>query len=493
MAGEILRRKLLILENDRALRPELEGMFADLEVTTGETSEQALALMRRLEPDVVLFDLGAARQPAVAAHSLELLRQILQLSPDTKIIAMTEHDARELAVAAVGLGATDFYYKPLDAGVLSIVVRRAFRIRELEEENRRLRERTGAMALEGIIGASDAMRSLCRAVEKVAPTGATVLILGDSGTGKELIARSVHRLSGRAHRPFVAINCAAIPDTLLESELFGYEKGAFTGAAKRTLGKLEAADGGTVFLDEIGEMPPSLQAKLLRVLQERTIERIGGREPIPLDLRFLCATNRKLQALIGSGGFREDLYYRISEVTIKVPALRERQGDGLLIAQVLLQKMSERFGKSSRGLAPDAIRAIQAHPWPGNVRELENRLKGAVIMAEGVVVTAEDLGLKDPGEDPEYLNLRVARQRAEVQAARQALAVACGNVSRAAELLGVTRPTLYDLLERHQIDAAQFGRHSAAASSRGPWGLEGVEGSPQPDSSGSSEPAAQAS
>ncbi|HEY3784836.1 MAG TPA: PEP-CTERM-box response regulator transcription factor, partial [Steroidobacteraceae bacterium] len=388
MAAEILRRKLLILENDRALRRELEGIFADLDVTTGETSEQALALVRRTEPDVVLFDLGAARQPAVAAQSLDLLRQILQISPDTKIIAMTEHDARELAVAAVGLGAADFYYKPLDAGVLSIVVRRAFRIRELEEENIRLRERTGAMALEGIIGASDAMRGLCRAVEKVAPTGATVLILGDSGTGKELIARSVHRLSGRAHKAFVAINCAAIPDTLLESELFGYEKGAFTGAAKRTAGKLESADGGTIFLDEIGEMPASLQAKLLRVLQERVVERIGGRTLIPLDLRFVCATNRKLQELIGTGGFREDLYYRISEVTINVPALRDRQGDSMLIAQVLLQQMSERFGKTTRGLAPDAIRAIQAHPWPGNVRELENRIKGAVIMAEGVVVTA---------------------------------------------------------------------------------------------------------
>jgi two-component system NtrC family response regulator len=466
-----IRRKLLILENDRGLRRELEGMFADLDVIAGETTEQALAMVRRAEPDVVLLDLGAARQPDVAAQSLALLRQILHLSPDTKIIAMTEHDARELAVAAVGLGATDFYYKPLDAGVLSIVVRRAFRIRELEVENGRLREQTGAMALEGIIGASDAMRSLCRAVEKVAPTSATVLILGDSGTGKELIARSLHRLSGRAHKTFVAINCAAIPDTLLESELFGYEKGAFTGAAKRTPGKLELADGGTIFLDEIGEMPASLQAKLLRVLQERTVERIGGRTPIPLDLRFICATNRKLDELVGraapdaaAGSFREDLYYRISEVTINVPPLRERQGDSLLIAQVLLQQMSERFGRPTRGLAPDAIRAIQAHPWPGNVRELENRIKGAVIMADGVVVTANDLGLKDPGEDPEYLNLRVARQRAELQAARQALAVARGNLSRAAELLGVTRPTLYDLIERHHIDASSFGRGGAAAA-----------------------------
>jgi two-component system, NtrC family, response regulator len=463
MAAMMQRRKLLILENDRALRRELEAIFSDLEVTAAEASDQTLALVRRTEPDVVLFDLGATNDPTHGQHSLALLRQILNISPDTKIIAMTEHDARELAVSAVGLGATDFYHKPLDAGVISIVVRRALRIRELEEENWRLRERTGAMALEGIIGVSDSMRSLCRAIEKVAPTNATVLLLGDSGTGKELLARALHRLSGRAHKPFVAINCAAIPDTLLESELFGYEKGAFTGAAKRTAGKLESADGGTVFLDEIGEMPPSLQAKLLRVVQERTVERIGGRVPLVLDLRIVCATNRPLDTLLGTGGFRDDLYYRISEVTIKIPPLRDRQGDSLLVAQFLLQQIAERFGKPSRGLAPDAIRAIQAYRWPGNVRELENRIKGAVIMAEGVVVTAADLGLEDPGDDPEYLNLRVARQRAEAQAVRQSLAVAKGNLSRAAELLGVTRPTLYDLLGKHGIDAAQFGRHAAQA------------------------------
>jgi len=455
------RRKLLILENDRGLRRELEAIFSDLEVATGETTEQALVQLRRIEPDVVLFDLGAARDPSVAAQSLALLRRILNLAPDTKIIAMTEHDARELAVAAVGLGAADFYHKPIDAGVLSIVVRRAFRIRELEEENWRLREQTGAMALEGIIGVSDAMRSLGRAIEKVAPTNATVLLLGDSGTGKELLAHALHRLSDRSDKAFVAINCAAIPDTLLESELFGYEKGAFTGAAKRTPGKLEAADGGTIFLDEIGEMPPSLQAKMLRVLQERTVERIGGRTPIPLNLRIICATNRNLEALIGTGQFRDDLFYRIGEVTLRVPPLRDRQGDSLLLAQFLLQSMSERFGKPTRGLAPDAIRAIQAHKWPGNVRELENRIKGAVIMAEGAVVTANDLGLQDPGEDPEFLNLRVARQRAESQAVRQALAVSRGNLSRAAELLGVTRPTLYDLLERHSIEVSQFARSAS--------------------------------
>jgi two-component system NtrC family response regulator len=452
------RRKLLLVQSDQALRRELETIFADLDVMCVDASEQALTLVRRAEPDVVLFDVGAAREAAHAPHELGLLRQILAIAPKTKIIAMTEPDARELAVQAVGLGAADFYHKPIIAGVLSIVVRRAFRIRELEVENGRLRERSGSMALEGIIGVSDAMRTLCHAIEKVAPTNATCLILGESGTGKELLARALHRLSDRARRPFVAINCAAIPDTLLESELFGYEKGAFTGAATRTAGKLESAHGGTLFLDEIGEMPALLQAKLLRVVQERTVERIGGRTPIALDLRLLCATNRDLDAHMASGAFREDLYYRLSEVTIRVPPLRDRHGDGLLLAQFMLQETAQRYGRATKGFAPEAIRAIQAHRWPGNIRELENRIKGAVIMAETTVVSASDLGLQDPGDNPEYLNLRVARHKAEVQAVRQALAVARANLSRTAELLGITRPTLYDLLQKHHIDAAQFGR-----------------------------------
>ena len=453
------RRKLLILESDPALSQELAVMFADLEVVFGDGGEQTLGIVRRLEPEVVLFSLDTHHGPEGAQRSLGLVQEILHNAPDTKIIAMTEDDARDLAVRAVGMGATDFYYKPINAAVLSIVVRRAFRIRELEEENWRLREQTGPMALDGIIGVSDNMRSSCHAVRKVAPTGATVLLLGESGTGKELFARAVHALSRRADKPFVAINCAAIPDNLLESELFGYEKGAFTGAMKRTPGKLECADGGTIFLDEIGEMPASLQSKLLRVLQERAVERVGGRDLVPLDIRIVCATNRNLDELIASGAFREDLYYRISEVTVRIPPLRERQGDCLLLAQFLVQQAAERYSRPVRSLGPDAIRAIQAHRWPGNVRELENRIKGAVIMAETAVLSASDLNLRDPGEGEESLgslNLRSARQRAEAQALRQALAVARGNLTRAADLLGVTRPTLYDLLDRHGIDSAKF-------------------------------------
>jgi two-component system, NtrC family, response regulator len=453
------RRKLLILERDPTLCRELAVMFADLDVVFGDGGEHTLGIVRRVEPEVVLFSLDTHHGPEGAQRSLGMVQEILHNAPDTKIIAMTEDDARDLAVRAVGMGATDFYYKPINAAVLSIVVRRAFRIRELEEENWRLREQTGPMALDGIIGVSDNMRACCHSIRKVAPTGATVLLLGESGTGKELFARAVHALSRRADKPFAAINCAAIPDNLLESELFGYEKGAFTGAMKRTPGKLECADGGTIFLDEIGEMPASLQSKLLRVLQERAVERVGGRELVPLDLRIVCATNRNLDDLIANGGFREDLYYRISEVTVRVPPLRERLGDSLLLSQFLLQQAAERYSRPVRSLSPDAIRAIQAHRWPGNVRELENRIKGAVIMAETTVVTASDLGLRDPGEGEDTvgsLNLRAARQRAEAQALRQALAVARGNLTRAADLLGVTRPTLYDLLDRHGIDSAKF-------------------------------------
>jgi two-component system, NtrC family, response regulator len=455
--------RLLILENDAQLRAELESAFRDLEVTSAPATGHApvMALLRRLAPDVVLYDLGEGLEAAGSRESLEIMRQVLTLSPDIKIVAMMAKGARDLAVEALGIGATDFYFKPIDLTVLSLVVRRAMRIRELEEENWRLRERSGAMVLDGIIGVSDSMRRACRAIEKVAPTSATVLLLGESGTGKELLARAVHRISPRADKPFVAINCAAIPDSLLESELFGYEKGAFTGAAKRSLGKLECANGGTVFLDEIGEMPPALQAKLLRVLQEHAIERVGGRELVRLDLRIVCATHRNLEERIANGTFREDLFYRIGEVTVRVPPLRERQGDCLLLAQYLLRDMAERYSRPTRGLALDATRALQAYSWPGNVRELENRIKGAVIMGEGAVVTAADLGLTDPGDDTDFLNLRAARQRAEIQALRQSLAMASGNLSRAAELLGVTRPTLYDLMDKHHIQAGPFMPNAA--------------------------------
>jgi len=300
------------------------------------------------------------------------------------------------------------------------------------------------------------MMKVCRMIEKVAPTNATALLLGDSGTGKELLARALHVLSPRATCEFVAINCAAIPDTLLESELFGYEKGAFTGAFKQTPGKFELADGGTLFLDEIGDMPVALQAKLLRFLQDRVVERVGGRERIAVDVRIVCATNKDLPALVETGAFRQDLFYRISEVTVRIPPLRDRPGDAIVIAQTVMERRAREHSRSLRGFTPDALKAIQGYPWPGNIRELENRVNGAVIMAEGKYIGVEELGLADVANaGVDWLNLRTARQRAESDAIRQALALSHGNLSRAAELLGITRPTLYDLLEKNSISVAE--------------------------------------
>jgi two-component system NtrC family response regulator len=325
----------------------------------------------------------------------------------------------------------------------------------LEQENSRLLrlESENTSPLDGIVAASGKMLEVCRRVEKVAPTNATTLLLGESGTGKELLARALHSLSTRAARPFVAINCAAIPDSLLESELFGHEKGAFTGAVKQTPGRIETADSGTLFLDEIGDMPLALQAKLLRFLQERVIERVGGREQISVDVRVVCATNQDLGQAIKAGRFREDLYYRISEITIEIPPLRERKGGRLILARSLLEKFAAQQKKNFKGFSVDAQNAIQNYHWPGNVRELENKIKGAIIMAEGKLVTAADLGLGDIDARPPNLNLREVRREAEGQAIRRALVHASGNVSKAAKLLGITRPTLYDLLQKYGIQA----------------------------------------
>jgi two-component system NtrC family response regulator len=299
------------------------------------------------------------------------------------------------------------------------------------------------------------MNDVIERLKRIAPTDATVLIQGETGTGKELVAQALHQNSPRKKKPFVALNCAALSENILESELFGHIKGAFTDASQDRVGKFEYANGGTMFLDEVGDMPLALQAKLLRFLQERVIERVGGRETIPVDVRVVCATNRDLGASIAAGQFRQDLYYRISEVTIQIPPLRERAGDVLVIAQALLADRARRHGRALRGFTPDAIRALQSHTWPGNIRELENKINGAVIMAEGKQVTAADLGLAEGAGDLEFLNLRTARQRAEAQAIRSALALSAGNLSRAAELLGITRPTLYDLMNKNGLSVGE--------------------------------------
>ena len=441
------RPGLLIVEDDLGLQKQLKWCFDEYRVWVAATRTEALAQLRRFEPAVVLQDLGLPPDAAGVSEGLKTLQEILQAAPQVKVIVVTGNGDQTNAVKAVGLGATDFCQKPVEPQILKLIVARAFRMHALEEQNRLLQGHSTS-PLAGVIATDEAMLKVCRMVEKVAPTDVSVLILGESGTGKELLAHAIHALSARKDGRFVAINCAAIPEQLLESELFGHEKGAFTGAVKQTLGKVEMAEGGTLFLDEIGDMPAPLQAKLLRFLQDRVIERLGGRKPIPVNVRVVCATNQDLQALIVDQRFRQDLYYRISAVTINVPPLRQRGSGVVVLAQAILQRIAAESATKLRGMSDDALGALQHYAWPGNVRELENKLRAAVIMAEGQLIHAGDLGLDTPVTVPPQLNLAEVRLHAERQALIQALALAQNNVSRAAELLGVSRPTLYDLLER---------------------------------------------
>jgi two-component system NtrC family response regulator len=443
-------RKLLIVEDDPGLLSQLRWCFEDYEVLAAEDRKTAIAELRRHEPPVVLQDLGLPPDEEGVEEGFATLKETLKLAPHTKVIVVTGHGDQANAVTAVGLGAYDFYQKPVDVETLQLLVSRAYQIHELEEQNRQLLQQSAQSPLDGIVAASEAMLRVCRMVEKVAPTDATTLLQGESGTGKELLARALHGLSARKDEAFVAINCAAIPDTLLESELFGFEKGAFTGAVKQTPGKIEVASGGTLFLDEIGDMPLALQAKLLRFLQERVVERIGGRTEIPVDVRVVCATNQDLGKAQAEGTFREDLFYRISEITINIPPVRERHGGRILLARYLLNQYTRQQGTSLRSFSDDAQDAIESYRWPGNVREMENKIKAAVIMAETKFVTAADLGLEQAEAAP-TLNLRAVRQDAETQAIRQALVRTAGNISRAAELLGITRPTLYDMMQKYGI------------------------------------------
>ena len=443
------KRKLLIVEDDPGLQKQLKWSFENYELEVAGDRASALEALRRLEPPVVTLDLGLPPDPANASEGLLTLNEILRAAPTTKVIIVTGNDDRDVAVKAVGQGAYDFYEKPIDPDVLSLIVERAHRLHELETENRRLAASVRE-PLSGVIAGSTQMLEVCRRIEKIAPTDTTVLLLGESGTGKEVLARAIHELSARRDRRFVAINCAAIPETLLESELFGYEKGAFTGAAKQTRGKLEYADGGTLFLDEMGDLPTPLQAKLLRFLQERVIERIGGREEIAVETRVICATHKNIKAQIAQGQFREDLYYRISELTVSIPPLRERPGDSILIARVLLNKFRQINNAQVRDFSPAALAAIENYEWPGNVRELENRVKRAVIMADGPVIEPFDLELDAPASSG-FRTLRAIREEAEAAAIQQALAASAGQVGRAAEMLGVSRPTVYHLMKKYNI------------------------------------------
>lgn len=449
MTSEI-SRALLIVEDDLALQKQLRWSFDQFETLTAADRESALTQIHRHTPAVVTMDLGLPPDADSVSEGFRLLEQILSTAPDTKVIVLTGQNDRTNALRAIALGAYDFFAKPFEPELLALTIDRAFRLHDLQQENRRLRTTTLPAALSGLITRDASMQRVCRTIEKVASSNATVLLLGESGTGKELLARGLHEASPRRTERFVAINCAAIPENLLESELFGYEKGAFTGAAKTTPGKIETANSGTLMLDEIGDLPLPLQAKLLRFLQERVIERLGGRQEIPVDVRIVCATHQDLKSHISNGRFREDLYYRLAEIVVPIPPLRERQGDAVLLAHALVHKFANEQKRGNMTLSEDAARAIEAYQWPGNVRELENCIKRAVIMTDSPRIASDDIGLEtaDNSKDGEFIDLRKVRDDAERKAVVTALARANGNMLRTSEILGVSRPTLYDLLHR---------------------------------------------
>ena len=448
--------RLLIIEDDEGLQAQLKWAYEDFAVTIAGDRDSALAALRSEEPDVVTLDLGLPPDPDGTSEGFAVLDAIMALKPDTKVIVASGHGARESALQAIKRGAYDFYQKPVDIEALGLIVRRACALREIEAENRRLAAKVGEdkTVLGTLITAAPEMAKVARTIERVANTNVSVMLLGASGTGKELLARGLHEASDRRGGAFVALNCAAIPETLLEAELFGHEKGAFTGAVRTNEGKIELAHGGTLFLDEVGDIPLPLQVKLLRFLQERTIERIGGRKPIEVDTRIVCATHQDLEAMIAAGTFREDLFYRLAEIVVKVPTLAERPGDAVLLAKAFLARFAKEMNPAVKGFATDALAAIDAWPWPGNVRELENRVKRAVIMADGKLVAAGDLDLDEPEADTaEVLNLKSARERADRTVIRHALARSEGNISNSAKLLGISRPTLYDLLKQYDLHA----------------------------------------
>ncbi|RCU45170.1 PEP-CTERM-box response regulator transcription factor [Corallincola luteus] len=446
----VKKEYLLIVDDDPGIQKQLKWSLDKYNLVFAEDRASAIKQLRRFEPAVVTLDLGLPPDPANASEGLMALSEILALSPSTKVIVVTGNDDKDNALRAVADGAYDYYHKPIDPDVLQIIIDRAFQLHRLEDENRRLVE-SKSPATAGIIGNSPEMTRVLRLIERVAPTEATALLLGESGTGKEVFARAIHQLSPRRNAPFIAINCASIPENLLESELFGFEKGAFTGAHKKTQGKIECAQGGTLFLDEIGDMPGALQAKLLRFLQERVIEPVGGRTELPVDVRVVCATNRDLKEMVESGEFREDLFYRISEITFQLPALREREGDVVLLARSFLHNYNSELGRNLLGFNETALKAICSYSWPGNIRELQNKVKSAAIMADSKLISAEDLGLDLLAEKDMAFNLRAVREEAEKKLIFKAFSYTDYNISRSAELLGVTRPTLYSLMDKYNI------------------------------------------
>lgn len=444
--------KILIVDDDKGIQKQLKWSLSDYEAVLAGDRESAIAAVRRHEPKVVTLDLGLPPDAANASEGLAALEEILRIAPHTKVIVITGNDDRDNALKAISLGAYDFYQKPIEPEVINVIVARAYSVASIEEENRLMRAVGGNDI--GIIGNSSSIDRLRTMIKRIAPTQITALLLGESGTGKEVTANAIHLASDRKKKPFIAINCASIPETLLESELFGFEKGAFTGAVRTTKGKIECAEGGTLFLDEIGDMPFNLQAKLLRFLQEKKIERLGGRQEIEVDVRVVCATNQNLEEMVAEKSFREDLFYRVSEITLNIPPLRDREEDPIILAQFFLQRYAQEYKSNVKSFSDDALSAIKSHKWPGNIRELQNKVKSSVIMATGSQVTAMDLGFFDhEGEALQLdLNLRKVREQAESLAIQKAYALTEGNMSKCAELLGVTRPTLYSLIEKYSLN-----------------------------------------
>jgi len=455
-----MNKKLLVIEDDPGLRSQLKWCFENFSVVQAEDMESASSQLEAHKPSVVTLDLGLPPDPGGVSVGFAILEKIVTEYPQAKVIVVTGQEDRENALKAIDMGAYDFFHKPIDAKILPLVIERAYQLGEIELENRSLRQKRETSPLDGVITTSPSMIKVCELVEKIAPSNLTVLILGESGTGKEVIARAIHRLSQYSEGKFVAINCAAIPENLLESELFGHEKGSFTGASSQKKGKVEIADGGTLFLDEIGDMPLELQSKMLRFLQERVIERVGGTREIPVDVRVVCATHRSISEMIDSKVFREDLYFRISDMTIELPPLRERDDDIVVLAQFFLEEYANEQGKKIKGLSPAAQNALLGYECKGNVRELEKIIRRAIIMAEDPYLQPHDLQLQIDSstlkqienEAEDSLNLAIARSIAEKRTIVRALEQVEGNISNAAKLLNISRPTLYTLIERLNID-----------------------------------------
>ena len=441
--------KLLIVEDDEGLCSQYRWAFPACDILMSHARAQAVALVRRENPPVAIMDLGLPPDPDGVSEGFATLTEVLRLAPQTKVIVVTGNGERKNALRAVALGAYDFCEKPVEIEVLRTIIERGLNLHRLEEENRRLVAVPARSPIERIVSASPAMLKICRDIEKIATTNVPVLLLGESGTGKEALARAVHDLGPRAKQPFIAINCGAIPENLLESELFGHERGAFTGAVKQTIGKIESANKGTLFLDEVGDLPHPLQVKLLRFLQDQIVERIGGRQKIQVDVRIVSATNANLDEKISQGVFRGDLFYRMNAFTIRIPPLRERGSDIVLLANYFLTRFNQEFGRGIRGFTEAATVAMNTHDWPGNVRELENRLKRAVVMSERRMIDAADLELAPPVAEFPDLDLRAARLRAERAVIQEALGRSNNTLAVAARLLGVSRPTLYGLMESH--------------------------------------------